>query len=160
MVCITRSDIAGDLLMAQVRVEIVGNPRFETVEIDIYKERVAAGLDAGERAGNRSGRAGQSNQPGLTAIGANGRPRGRTGAKVSYSAAGSVSASFNKLFALGLAPEVAEADCLGRRMVRLTHERRDGGADLDADRICPAWRRCWGRVSHLAPSCRSCTCRR
>ena len=38
-----------DLLMAQVSVEIVGDSRFEAIQIDIDDKRVAAGLDAGKR---------------------------------------------------------------------------------------------------------------
>ena len=49
-------------------------------------------LTPGNEVGNRSGSAGQSNQSGLTAIFAKGRPRGRSGSKLSYSSPGPVCA--------------------------------------------------------------------
>ena len=53
----------------------------QSVEINVNEEgesRLGLVL-LGTDVGNRSGSAGQSNHPGLTAVGANGRPRGRTG---------------------------------------------------------------------------------
>ena len=124
-----------DRLVVQLRVEIVADPLFKALAVHINHKCITIGVDAGEIDRKQIGQrrpvkpvcADRRSQEGKTE-----RQR-RIDAVVKH--LGSRLRRLQQLRALGPPPEVPEGDLVGRRVVRLAHQGRDGGADLDADRI-------------------------
>ena len=136
---------AGDGLMAQVRVEVVVDSCFERVEVNVDEESVAASLDAGERHWKQVGQ-GRPVEPSL----ADSRWYKRQAERQHWIDVFVELSRFHflrlkQLLPLGLPPQMPKTDLLGWRVVELTHQRRNGRAYLNADRIVRCRKDAWVR---------------
>ena len=74
---------AGDVVGAQLRIEVFVDPRLERVEVNVDEESVAAGLDAGERHREQVGQGRPVEPIFADGVGTNGKPSGNTGSMCS-----------------------------------------------------------------------------
>ena len=125
-----------NLFVGQARIEVVGNPRLQSVEVDVDQERVSACLNPRKRCREQIGQ----RRPVLPAVAGHCYLRkGETKRQVRLEAfverAGLRLRRRRQFVELGQAPQIAEADRLRRCVVGLAYERRDGRADLNAYRV-------------------------
>ena len=121
--------------MAQRRVEVIGDARPEPVEIGIDEKPVSAGLDAWKRHWKQIGQR-RPVEPVLTRRRLHewqAELQNRIDAFIKL--AGFRLRCLNQFRTLGPSPQMAKTDLSGRCMIGLAHQRRNGGSDLDAERV-------------------------
>ena len=126
---------ARDLFMAHICIEVIGDPRLEPVQIDVNEKSVPARLDARKRDREQIGQR-RPVKPALAHRCLHERQAERQDRLDAFvKRTRCLLRRGHQFCALGLSPQMAKTDLPGRSMVGFAHKCRDGGSDLDTDRI-------------------------